>query len=295
MQLLTIIVVVILALALVGLVFWLSRRFAGDEMATNSQRGRAPRLAVIDATPIDNHNRRRLVLVRRDNVEHLLMIGGPTDIVVETNIVRATPARDQSPQRTGAELPRIGPLHEPGAGWADEGAGTEPLELPEPQLPEPPVSLPRPARPSFAEETRRQAPAIPERELRTEPMSRIARLEPMMSRPQRHSEPSKVPPVRAPEQRAAATTPPPPPPSPAPPQPQPTSNADQNIADMAQRLEAALRRPAADAVAPPVAPEPPTVPSPLDDEREPAAPAKSGFESLEEEMASLLGRPKPSS
>jgi hypothetical protein len=43
---------------------------------------------VIDAATVDG--RRRLVLIRRDNVEHLLMIGGQADIVVEPNIVRAT-------------------------------------------------------------------------------------------------------------------------------------------------------------------------------------------------------------
>lgn len=56
-----------------------------------------PRLAVIDAAAVDS--RRRLVLIRRDNVEHLLMIGGPSDIVVEPNIVRASPAREQVPPR----------------------------------------------------------------------------------------------------------------------------------------------------------------------------------------------------
>jgi hypothetical protein len=68
---------------------------------------------------------------------------------------------------------------------------------------------------------------------------------------------------------------------------------------MAQRLEAALRRPAGDPAeprvgAPPVAPEPP----PSRPRAEPVAPPvtppspKSGFENLEDEMASLLGRPK---
>jgi hypothetical protein len=62
---------------------------------------------------------------------------------------------------------------------------------------------------------------------------------------------------------------------------------------MAQRLEAALRRPA-EPVAPPVAPE--TPPAPRNSRSEPPAPTpapqKSGFENLEDEMASLLGRPK---
>jgi hypothetical protein len=59
---------------------------------------------------------------------------------------------------------------------------------------------------------------------------------------------------------------------------------------MAQRLEAALRRPA-EPVAPPVAPEPPPV-RPARAEAPAPAPQKSGFENLEDEMASLLGRPK---
>jgi hypothetical protein len=59
---------------------------------------------------------------------------------------------------------------------------------------------------------------------------------------------------------------------------------------MAQRLEAALRRPGGDAVAPPVAPEPPPARPPARSEA--SAPQKSGFENLEDEMASLLGRPK---
>jgi hypothetical protein len=67
---------------------------------------------------------------------------------------------------------------------------------------------------------------------------------------------------------------------------------------MAQRLEAALRRPTAEAGeprvgAPPVAPEPPPGRPRSEAPVAPqAAPAKSGFENLEDEMASLLGRPK---
>jgi flagellar protein FliO/FliZ len=68
---------------------------------------------------------------------------------------------------------------------------------------------------------------------------------------------------------------------------------------MAQRLEAALRRPAGETLAPPVAPEPPRAarsepPAPLASPAKPA-PEKTSFENLEDEMASLLGRPKPSS
>jgi len=305
----------IVVLALIGGAAWLVRRFAGNRLGANANRGRMPRLAVIDAAAVDG--RRRLVLVRRDNVEHLLMIGGPTDIVVEPNIVRATAGRDQMPQRPslGGEQspPRLPPLAD--TGWAEsDGARAETFDHPEPQAPEP-----RPARPSFADEVRRPAPAGTERRndpfagFAPEPMSRTdirdpsrrpAAREPAMPRPPvRPSEPVLTPP------RAAERPVSPPPvlgPAAAPPQ----STADQNLAEMAQRLEAALRRPPGDTrpeVAPPVAPEPPAVrvsrtsevsvvPSPRSEPSAapPVAPpgTKSGFENLEDEMASLLGRPK---
>lgn len=313
----TFIVAFIVVLALIGVAAWLVRRFATTRLGANTQRGRMPRLAVIDAAAVDG--RRRLVLVRRDNVEHLLMIGGPTDIVVEPNIVRAAAGRDQIPQRpSAAEPPRLAPMPDAGS-WADEAPRPEVLDHPEPQMPEPP---PRPARPSFADEVRRPVPALaerrsepalggfspdpmpsrPEREPRPEPMPpRVARSEPpLMPRPPR--EPVKVPPVRA--ERAAAPPPPPPVPQ-APPVPPPAaaaapSSAEQNLAEMAQRLEAALRRPAGETIAPPVAPDPPAPPraaraEPPSPPPARPAPEKTSFENLEDEMASLLGRPKPSS
>jgi hypothetical protein len=78
---------------------------------------------------------------------------------------------------------------------------------------------------------------------------------------------------------------------------------------MAQRLEAALRRPVGETAAPPQVPEPPpprpapraepppivTAP-PVPPPPTPAAPPpNSAFDSLEDEMASLLGRSKSSS
>src|SRR5262245_44279680 len=133
MQAVTFIFAFIAVLALIGGLAWAVRRFATNRLSGNTQRGRMPRLAVIDAAAVDG--RRRLVLVRRDNVEHLLMIGGPTDIVVEPNIVRAAPSRDQLPQRPGsAEPPRLAPMPEAG-GWGDESPRPESLDLPEPQMP----------------------------------------------------------------------------------------------------------------------------------------------------------------
>ncbi len=320
MQALTFVFAFVAVLALIGVAAWLVRRFAGSRLGTNTNRGRMPRLAVIDAAAVDG--RRRLVLVRRDNIEHLLMIGGPTDIVVESNIVRANAARDQMPQRpavgVGAEPPppRLVPLPDSASRSDSDGSRSEGFDHVEPQPPEPPS---RPARPSFADEVRRPAPAAAER--RGDPLTGFTP-EPLAGRAEPHSEPMplrmpsrnepmmprlprvnvsdgpKPPPLRAPAPERAPASPPPPP-LPA----QPT--AEQNLAEMAQRLEAALRRPAGDAGearigAPSVAPEPPPVrltPPPPRPEQPMAPPVaaplpKSGFENLEDEMASLLGRPK---
>src|ERR1700716_2888314 len=179
----------IAVLALIGAAAWLVRRFAGNRLGANTNRGRMPRLAVIDAAAVDG--RRRLVLVRRDNIEHLLMIGGPTDIVVEPNIVRAMSGRDQMqplPAFGGAGLPpRIPPLRYPG-GWTDgDGSRSDMYDHAEPQMPEPP---PRLVRPSFADEVRR--PASERRSDRSDPLTGFMP-EPLGGRPEPRPQPRGEP------------------------------------------------------------------------------------------------------
>src|SRR4029079_15807469 len=91
----------LVVLALIGVTAWLVRRFGANRLGSTARR-RQPRLAVIDAATVDG--RRRLVLIRGENIEHLLMIGGPTALFVEPNIVRAGGAREvaREPARTGA-------------------------------------------------------------------------------------------------------------------------------------------------------------------------------------------------
>lgn len=80
-------VALIFVLVLISLFFFVLKRLTGTQLPNS--RSRHPRLAVMDATNIDA--RRRLLLVRRDNIEHLILIGGPSDIVVEQNIVKGAP------------------------------------------------------------------------------------------------------------------------------------------------------------------------------------------------------------
>ena len=96
-------VLVTLSLAIVLiLVFWIVRKIMGNP-ARRAARNRVPRLSVTDAAVVDD--KRRLVLVRRDDVEHLVMIGGPTDVVIESNVKRMQPAAMPPVTETQAPAP----------------------------------------------------------------------------------------------------------------------------------------------------------------------------------------------
>ena len=290
-------------LALIGLSAWLVRRFSANRLGGGNARGRQPRLAVIDASPVDG--RRRLVLIRRDNVEHLLMIGGPTDVVVEQNIVRgATSTRE--PAR--GEPSRIEPSRSEPAARGASAAETNSWPL-QPAGEPTPVAAPRPYRTAATEEP--WLPPEPGARARPVDNNSLTGLAAELS--------TRLTP---PEPVAAAQ-----------------ANNDHNLAEMAQQLEASLRRPPAPEGRPPVT-DPLAAPLARPAERAPArdyklridpkfetkgeprfdmppeprgepraeprmdarqdtrsirqpAPAasKNVFDNLEEEMASLLGRP----
>jgi hypothetical protein len=304
----------VIVLALIAVFFWLWRWFSGTRLGSATTRGRQPRLAVIDAAVIDG--RRRLVLIRRDNVEHLLMIGGPSDVVIEQNIVRAVPvaaAREAPAASRAVEPTRLPEIAPPPRVEAPSAWPLQPEPVSRPEL-EPILRQPRSPRLSEPEGPPASRPVRPvEPELRPtrmaepEPMPRaVASGEPIVPR----QGPPERPPFRAPPPKAPAE-----PPRAAEPRPLSVS-AEDNLADMAQRLEAALRRPRAAAeervevrpdVAPPPLREPPraepprvepsrtpdlarAVPGEPKIDARPASP-KSVLDSLEQEMASLLGRP----
>jgi hypothetical protein len=88
------VVFVILLLHMVKILFELRRRLPSGE------RSRQLRLGFVENFDLDGE--RQLLLVRRDNVEHLLLIGGPNDVLVESGIVR-TDIRDGRLPRGGFE------------------------------------------------------------------------------------------------------------------------------------------------------------------------------------------------
>lgn len=71
------------AVALIALLVWAFKTFFGKSSAS-ARRAPEKRLAVVELAPVDA--KRTLYLLRRDDVEHLVMIGGPVDVVVETGI-----------------------------------------------------------------------------------------------------------------------------------------------------------------------------------------------------------------
>jgi hypothetical protein len=120
-------------------------------------RARQSRLGLVDAFSLDGQ--RQLVLVRRDNVEHLVMIGGLSDIVIESQIVRAQtqalPPREKevAPPQPPVATPRIVAAPSPA-----QAAMTPPPPAaaapPHPAPAPPPRPQSRPEPPNIAAQTR---------------------------------------------------------------------------------------------------------------------------------------------
>ena len=271
-----------LVLALVAVIFFLIRRFTDAAATKANGRTRQPRLGVIDVANIDG--RRRLVIIRRDAVEHLLMIGGPNDVVIEANIIRAqNPA--QVREGRSAQL-----------GSVEEVDG-----MPVPALSPAPRDLPAApqAKPGPRIDTR-----LPEPKRAAVTMAEPARAAPVTARPPaprplpvdnlsgtRAAPRDPTPAMAAPASGAMMTSPRMDPPiaSPpiAPPSMAPPSMAPPPTAPplTAPAMSAAAAPPARVAMAPPAIRSAPATP---EASPKPSAPAGEAAD-LEAEMASILG------
>ena len=72
-----------LVLALIVVLAWLARRY-GFGGAGGPKGPRGGRIGVVEFAPLDA--KRRLVLIRRDAVEHLVLLGPAGETVIETGI-----------------------------------------------------------------------------------------------------------------------------------------------------------------------------------------------------------------
>jgi flagellar protein FliO/FliZ len=348
------IVAFVLVLGLIGAGALLWRRFGAGPLSPLGPRGRQPRLAVIDAAMVDS--RRRLVLIKRDSVEHLLMIGGPTDIVVESNITRAGAtgvSREPRPIPETRPIPESNSRHAMSTDGPDWTLPLEPavrtlravgdLDAPLPETP------PRTAREAMVESMQavRSSPAArrsPAAEPGTPPEDEIAAAAPLPPSTAEASpgaspvaEARRTPSLVEAQRLQAAPADPPPYPPPLAGEGREGAAAEakraagaaaragqseeNSLAEMAQRLEAALRRPPKPTESPAPSPaasrspgrtEPPPLRKPLLDAvnakasarlpeqvSSPApdlkvlpgkAKAEPPVESLEDEMAKMLGR-----
>lgn len=114
--LVTAILAVSIALLALVVVFWIYRMRSGGPVTGLGGRGRREsRLAVVESAMVDT--KRRIVLVRRDDVEHLILIGGPADVVVESGIGGAVQApsieTDWGPSKETVEQKAASTTREP--------------------------------------------------------------------------------------------------------------------------------------------------------------------------------------
>ena len=79
-----IIAALLFVLALIGALTWIARHFGLMARVTTKGQDKTKRLDIIEVLPVDA--RRRLILLRRDNVEHLVLLGGDRDTLIETGI-----------------------------------------------------------------------------------------------------------------------------------------------------------------------------------------------------------------
>lgn len=73
-----------LVLALLGALTWALKKYGKQLGLPMAMKQGKSRTQLLDVTALDA--RHRLVLVRRDDVEHLLLLGGASPVVVETGI-----------------------------------------------------------------------------------------------------------------------------------------------------------------------------------------------------------------
>ena len=142
-------VVILVLLALLGLFV---RQIQGGRLRLRGQvagRQRQPRLGVVDTYDLDRQ--RQLVLIRRDNIEHLVMIGGASDVVVETNILRSG-SRSVAPSYADTAMPdrplppfeTLVPPSEPAYRAVEEGRRNGGAEVPDLLPPLPSRAAPQP-------------------------------------------------------------------------------------------------------------------------------------------------------
>lgn len=94
-SILTAFLALVAVIALILIVLWVMKLMFRATGSVGRTRNR--RLSVVDQLSLDP--KRQLLILRRDNVEHLVLIGGPQDVLIEANIPVEPPVPRAVPQR----------------------------------------------------------------------------------------------------------------------------------------------------------------------------------------------------
>lgn len=86
----------LIVIGLIAALAWVLRRSGGVMLAGGGLRSAGRRLKIVESLPVGP--RHRAVLLRRDGVEHLVLLGQSGEVVVERGI-----APPQSPESATAE------------------------------------------------------------------------------------------------------------------------------------------------------------------------------------------------
>ena len=309
------------------LVIVIVRLLMGGRLRLPGGRTRQARLGIVDAFDLDRQ--RQLIIVRRDNVEHLIRIGGTNDLVVESEIVRVE-SRDLRDRRdknfdafNDARAPSsLGAVESQGqlaggVGRGDDLGGALPIAASappaSPQAMDPPRAPTFPLPPRRPVERRSPPPLASERPYRNEP-SYAPEPPPLSAVAQSAPAPQSLAPAPTLAPVPAPASAPPPRPAPMSPSAQPVTLGSASSPEARQPAVAPRPSPFLKSMPP----RPPARPlrrvtpqgeagGPVPSGAAPSAaagpqslqpvssvpptqPEKDGLASLEEEMAKLLGR-----
>lgn len=136
-------IALIIVLILIALLFRILKAFTSGKFGSAHQN----RLGIIEGMALEG--KRRLVIVRRDNIEHLLLIGGENDLVIEQGI-----------QRQAAQPASVARATKTASPAAQKTMAPQDTPKPAQQKTAPPQSPPRPVQQPAAQQPAAQQPAV---------------------------------------------------------------------------------------------------------------------------------------
>lgn len=87
----------VFVIGLIGVAATMARRMGLGFPAAALKKSANRRLSVVEAAPLDG--RRRMILIRRDDTEHLILLGPNSEVVVESGI-KAKPETAEPEDKT---------------------------------------------------------------------------------------------------------------------------------------------------------------------------------------------------